>query len=220
MSLQRRLPRHVLWDTLAYVNLDRSNGGIILNLNEHGMAVQAAAPVRDQAPVRLNFQLPGTHTFVDAAGEVCWARAREAGIQFIELAEPERRKLKEALFDSLLTRCAAAHGVSMEPEPRVAGHPDAATLAPQPAVVPKEMPQATPVEPPLQPVAIVAASRPTLTRRRESVLLLAGTAIFAAVFLLTADVPSDASIILLTGMAIPCVLLAVLHQLVELHERE
>jgi hypothetical protein len=214
------LPRHVLWDTLAYVNLDRSNGGIILNLNEHGMAVQAAAPVRAQAPVRVNFQLPGTRTFVDAAGEVCWARAREAGIQFIELAEPERRKLKEALFDSLLTRCAVAHGVATEPEPQAAEQAGAACAVPQPAGAAEVTAAGIPVEPTAPRVVPATARRLKLGRRRESVLLLAGTALFAALFLLTVEIPTESGLILVVGMAIPCVLLAVLHQLVELHERE
>ncbi|HSA93802.1 MAG TPA: PilZ domain-containing protein [Terriglobales bacterium] len=219
MSLQRRLPRHVLWDTLAYVNLDRSNGGIILNLNEHGMAVQAAAPVRAQAPVHVNFQLPGTRTFVDAAGEVCWTSASQAGIQFVELAEPERRRLKEALFDSLLTRCAAAHGVSTEPEPRVAGQADAASLATQPAEAARAAPPACDAESAAQPVAHLITQRSALTRGRESVLLLAGTSLFAALFLLTVEIPRESGLMLAAGMAIPCVLLAVLHQIVELQER-
>ena len=219
MSLQRRLPRHVLWDTLAYVNLDHANGGIILNLNEHGMAVQAAAPVHAPAPVHVNFQLPGTRTFVEAAGEVCWASAGHAGIQFVGLAEPERRKLKEALFDSLLTRCAAAHGVATEAECRPADGANAGADAQQFAAAAEAAPENV-AGPSARPPAQVPARRPGLGRRRESVLLLAGTALFAAAFLLTAEVPAEASMMLLAGMAVPCALLAVLHQLVELHERE
>ncbi|HXE91742.1 MAG TPA: PilZ domain-containing protein [Terriglobales bacterium] len=218
MSVQRRLPRHVLWDTLAYVNLNRSNGGIILNLNENGMAVQAAAPVCVQAPIHVNFQLPGTRTFVDAAGEVCWASASQAGIQFVGLAEPERRKLKEALFDSLLTRCAAAHGVAADARPRV-GPANAAADTRQPAVTPEAEPMSQ-AEPGARPTAHAASRQPTLSRRRESFVLLAGTALFAAAFLLTAEVPAEAGMTLLAGMDIPCVLLAVLHQLVDLQERQ
>ncbi len=53
---QRRHYRHQI-QSLAYLNLDQSNGGIIRNLGDAGIAVQAVAPLCADQQVFLRFDL-------------------------------------------------------------------------------------------------------------------------------------------------------------------
>jgi len=43
---------------LAYVNLDHANGGIIRNLSETGIALQAVAPLHLNQQIRVRFVSP------------------------------------------------------------------------------------------------------------------------------------------------------------------
>ena len=72
--LRRLQPRHTV-RTLAYVKLDQGNGGIIRDLTESGMAVQAVARLRADQDVALNFELMAPKVRVEARGRVAWADA-------------------------------------------------------------------------------------------------------------------------------------------------
>jgi PilZ domain len=83
-----RQPLH----SLAYVRLGAENGGIIINLSEDGMAVQAAmALVHDRMPVLL-FQLAGSKGSIVTSGRIAWKSdsSKFAGIQFVDMLEPMR----------------------------------------------------------------------------------------------------------------------------------
>jgi len=55
---ERRLhPRHRI-QTLAYVDLGEDNGGIVLNISEAGLALQAAITLADEELPHLRIQLP------------------------------------------------------------------------------------------------------------------------------------------------------------------
>src|SRR2546430_14067952 len=55
---------------LAYVNLDHANGGIIRNLSETGIALQAVAPLRVNEQVHVRFELMSPRVRVEALGRV------------------------------------------------------------------------------------------------------------------------------------------------------
>lgn len=98
--------------TLAYVNLDHANGGIIRDLTEDGLAIQAVAPLRANQQVHLRFELLSPRLRVEATGRVAWADPMgQAGVEFLNLPERSRRLLKEWLFTQLLS---AAHQASWE----------------------------------------------------------------------------------------------------------
>ena len=123
---QRVQYRHQI-RSLAYVNLnqanpdqtnpdhsdpDHSNGGIIRNLGEAGIAIQAVAPLYANQQVSLRFDLANPRVRVEATGRVAWAdRAGQAGIEFLALPQRSQRLLKEWLFVQLL---AVAHQASGE----------------------------------------------------------------------------------------------------------
>src|ERR1700687_1661253 len=118
---QRVQYRHQI-RSLAYVNLsqtnpdqthpdqadpDHSNGGIIRNLGEAGIAIQAVAPLYANQQVSLRFDLANPRVRVEATGRVAWAdRGGQAGIEVLALPPGSRRLLKEWLLVQLL---AAAH---------------------------------------------------------------------------------------------------------------
>jgi hypothetical protein len=88
---------------LAYVNLDHANGGIIRNLSETGIALQAVAPLRVNQQVHVRFELMSPRVRVDALGQVGWADGfGQAGVQFLNLPQRTRRLLKEWIFTQLL----------------------------------------------------------------------------------------------------------------------
>ena len=69
---RRRCPRQTL-RTLAYVNLDQGNGGIIRDLTDSGIAVHAVAALRPGQEVSLRFDLLSPRVRVETRGRVAWA---------------------------------------------------------------------------------------------------------------------------------------------------
>jgi len=103
--LGRRLHHRQKISTLAYVNLDYTNGGIIRNLSEAGMAIQAVVPLRLNQQVYLRFDLLRPRLRVETVGRIAWADLRgRAGVQFLNLAERSRRQIKQWIFTQLLNR--------------------------------------------------------------------------------------------------------------------
>jgi hypothetical protein len=98
--------------TLTYVNLDQANGGIIRDLNETGVAIQALAPLRTNQQIHLRFELLNPRVRVETAGRVAWANTiGQAGVEFVNLPQRSQRLLKEWIFTQLL---ATAHQVSWD----------------------------------------------------------------------------------------------------------
>jgi hypothetical protein len=105
----RRYYRHKI-QNLAYVNLDQGNGGIIRDLNEHGLAIQAVAPLRPNQQIHLRFELLSPRVRIEATGRVAWANSSaQAGVEFATLPQRSRILLKEWVFTQLLS---TAHHVA------------------------------------------------------------------------------------------------------------
>src|ERR1700730_4315191 len=88
---RRNCLRHPI-HSLPYVRLGAENGGIIINLSEDGMAVQAAMGlVHDRMPVLL-FQLAGSKVSIVTSGRIAWKSdsGKFAGVQFVDMLEPMR----------------------------------------------------------------------------------------------------------------------------------
>jgi hypothetical protein len=99
----RRHYRHPL-QSLAYLILDHENGGIIRNVGQTGIAIQAVSPPSADQQVFLRFDLSNPRVHVEATGRVAWAAASgQAGIEFLALPQRSQRLLKEWIFLQLLT---------------------------------------------------------------------------------------------------------------------
>jgi len=107
---------------LAYVNLDHANGGIIRNLSETGIALQAVAPLRLHQQVHVRFELMSPRVHVEALGRVGWADSfGQAGVQFLNLPPRTHRLLKEWIFTQLLAGSyrASEDSIFIQPESKV-----------------------------------------------------------------------------------------------------
>jgi hypothetical protein len=94
--------RHQI-QTLAYVNVDQSNGGVIRNLGDSGMAIQAVSPLYVNQQIFLRFDLPNPRVRLEAKGRVAWADpVGQAGVEFLALSQRARRLLKEWIFVQLM----------------------------------------------------------------------------------------------------------------------
>src|SRR5271169_4209412 len=83
--------------SLAYLDVGPDNGGIVLNLSENGLALQAVNPFIDQTRVTLRIQPPKSGKRIEVSAEISWLSQskREAGLHFLELAEDARVELAE-----------------------------------------------------------------------------------------------------------------------------
>jgi TonB family protein len=82
--------------SLAYVELGKSNGGIILNISENGLAVASASALEINTLSRVRFQLPGSLDWLEVSGEIAWISKsnREFGIRFVDLSDDARKLIK------------------------------------------------------------------------------------------------------------------------------
>jgi TonB family protein len=83
--------------SLEYLDLGDSNGGIILNISEGGMYIQAVASLSADELSDLSFRIPDSGYQIETAGKIVWVgeSRKDAGIQFINLPEEARLKLRE-----------------------------------------------------------------------------------------------------------------------------
>jgi hypothetical protein len=110
----RHYYRHTV-TSLAYVRLDHGNGGIIRNLSESGMAIQAVGRLHTDQLVHIRFELLKPKIRVDVTGQVIWAdMSGQAGLRFVELNSRTQRQLRDWIFSDLLA-IATEFGPSRSP---------------------------------------------------------------------------------------------------------
>jgi TonB family protein len=83
--------------SLEYLDLGDSNGGIVLNLGEDGMYIQAVASLSPDHISNLSFKIPDSDYEVETSGNIVWVgeSRKDAGIQFDNLPEEARLKIRE-----------------------------------------------------------------------------------------------------------------------------
>jgi hypothetical protein len=84
---------------LVTVNLDDKDAGLMVDISEAGMAVQALARIKQGAITSLQFELPGTTTRIEATGNVAWVdlTSGRAGLSFQNLPDASATCLREWL---------------------------------------------------------------------------------------------------------------------------
>ena len=92
----RRLQMRTTPASLAYVQFGDTNGGIVLNISETGMAVAVAAPliVGDYLP-RIRIELPSSRQNIEISAQIVWlAESKKgAGIRFVNLTADARNQI-------------------------------------------------------------------------------------------------------------------------------
>jgi hypothetical protein len=110
---RRRYPRQTL-RSLAYVKLDPGNGGIIRDLTESGMAIQAVGRLHPGQEIELRFDLISPRVRVDARARVAWADSSgQGGIQFLGVTPRMQRALRDWLLIQMLAGAAVSGRDSM-----------------------------------------------------------------------------------------------------------
>jgi putative methionine-R-sulfoxide reductase with GAF domain len=85
-------------NTPAFASFDGVTGGMILDLSEEGMAMQALAPLEAQSQLALKISLGEPAAYLETTGYVAWADALgRAGVRFSDLPNESRMRLREWL---------------------------------------------------------------------------------------------------------------------------
>jgi hypothetical protein len=96
---ERRSHVRVLPRTLIYVACGESNGGMVLNVSEDGIAVSMAIPVGDEAYSNLHVRMNGLAHSVEIHGRMAWTTKskKRAGIQLVDVSDEQRGQIREWL---------------------------------------------------------------------------------------------------------------------------
>ena len=85
-------------NTPAFASFDGVTGGMVLDLSEEGMAMQAMAPLDAHSIVPLHLSLGEPAAYLETTGYVAWADALgRAGVRFSELPDEARARLRDWL---------------------------------------------------------------------------------------------------------------------------
>jgi TonB family protein len=93
---RRRLPRQRIY-SLAYLEVGSDNGGMVLDLSEYGLALQAFNPLIDLTRVNLRIQPPKSRKKIVATAQITWLgeSQTEAGLRFLDLSEDARMEIAD-----------------------------------------------------------------------------------------------------------------------------
>jgi TonB family protein len=83
--------------SLAYVHLGEGNGGIILNISEDGIGVQAAEALDEgEGVIAMRIEIPRSRKRLEVRGEIMWVgeSRKEAGLRFVDLQEDALRRIR------------------------------------------------------------------------------------------------------------------------------
>lgn len=85
--------------SLAYVELDEGNGGIVLNVSEGGLSVQAVMSLMEDALPQMRFQLSESKGWLETSARIAWTNEsrKVAGLQFVDPSEKIRLQIREWL---------------------------------------------------------------------------------------------------------------------------
>jgi hypothetical protein len=92
----RRLQLRTTPSSRAQVELGGTNGGVVLNISESGMAVAAADPfVVDDFLPRIRLQLPGSGQSIEISAQIVWLAEskKSTGIRFMDLTAEARSEI-------------------------------------------------------------------------------------------------------------------------------
>lgn len=114
----RRLYRRQPIRSLAYVELDEGNGGIVLNISEGGLSVQAVTSLMDDLLPGVRFQLSESDGWVEANARITWTdqSRKVAGLEFADLAEDSRNRIRKWIVRESLSAEEVIQAEAASPE--------------------------------------------------------------------------------------------------------
>jgi outer membrane biosynthesis protein TonB len=102
---RRQNPRHPVRPT-EYIEIGDSNGGIILDISEGGMAVASAHALVGNQTLLFRFQLPRSNEIIEASGKINWIgeTKKRAGVRFVDLPPATREQIQKWIDSETLGR--------------------------------------------------------------------------------------------------------------------
>jgi PilZ domain len=96
MNMDRRQAFRKTPDTFAFLQLERDDGGSVLDVSEGGLRFETFAPVPERGLVHLWFSL-NLRERIEAWAEVVWTNAAKkcGGLRFLRLSEGGRAQIRE-----------------------------------------------------------------------------------------------------------------------------
>jgi hypothetical protein len=93
-NLERRQSARRRFENLLYVEVEPGNGGMVLNLSEHGFGFRAVKRVRPKQEVKFAFNLDEKRR-VEGRGRLEWSdkEGRVAGVQFTDVSDEFRGEM-------------------------------------------------------------------------------------------------------------------------------
>jgi hypothetical protein len=81
--------------SFSCIELEDDNGGIILDISERGLSLQAVRSLTDDQVPHIRFQLSESRPWIETRGRIAWISAskKAAGLEFIELLEEARSQI-------------------------------------------------------------------------------------------------------------------------------
>lgn len=118
---RRNRRRSIVDEQIIPVTLDGDNGGLVLDLGENGLAVQAVAPLQPGKTTEMTFVLPDTRTSICALGDVRWAEpSGRAGIRLLAFSKGSSNDIRAALAQPAPPPVAAEKHMPIAPPPALA----------------------------------------------------------------------------------------------------
>ena len=129
---RRAARRSVVDELLVPVSLAGDNGGLVLDVSEAGLSVQAVGRLQSGTVTELRFHLPDTNARIHARGEVRWAEeSGRAGIRILAFDEGSSNQIRMWMARSKPAVEVAPVSASADSAPATAG---AVAVAPAPEV--------------------------------------------------------------------------------------
>lgn len=124
MTRERRLQTREIPAELAFIQINRDEGGRILNICENGLSFETFAPIERERLLRFWFSL-NLRERIEASGRLAWldADGKVGGLRFLELSAKARRHLRTHLAAELSTQLASHHSPEPGTQPNVALRP-------------------------------------------------------------------------------------------------
>src|SRR6267143_296292 len=93
---ERRARVRALVAPPIYVSLGSTNGGLVFNVSEDGLALTTAFHMAGDGFLAMRIYLPDFGGWLEASGEIAWRdkSKKEAGLRFIDLAEDVRLRIR------------------------------------------------------------------------------------------------------------------------------
>jgi len=82
------------------LDLGENNGGVVLNVSQSGLALQAVAElIGDELP-KMRFQFSQSQTWIEAKGRIAWRTDsnKVAGVEFLDLSDEARKQIRTWIF--------------------------------------------------------------------------------------------------------------------------